>query len=342
MKKANKNGFGNNVGDVTNKCTGMYDVLAKFEKGTKEYEEMEYRIACMQGYQQEIIDSIKGIIPKQVPSHWYNYKELKIYHEDKLDDEGHLVRKKDDEETIKWKEFNRKLVSDKKPYFFIYNYDRLRKRYNKYIENNNTNCLIKFGMTVEELINKQNRNEDEEEFIKYYHLMMPVSMEKSLMNRLCWILEDEFKDLEKDIESKKFDYDFLKLNVKYSKKDKELINEIYKEYKKDIKMYMRSKHNSDEDNNRQVLVDKYRREIFEVCNNEDMVCDILLDICYNSNQSKQFVWDISGEVIINRLLKINNYSINIPTLTEEKTDTYWQGEYYEIRNIEIEKESEEI
>ena len=55
----------------------MYDILAKFEKGTKEYEEMLYRITCMQGYQQEIIDSCKGIIPKQVPKEWYDYRSVK-------------------------------------------------------------------------------------------------------------------------------------------------------------------------------------------------------------------------------------------------------------------------
>lgn len=37
--KANKNGFGNDVGSITNRCTAMFDILAKFEKGTKEYKE---------------------------------------------------------------------------------------------------------------------------------------------------------------------------------------------------------------------------------------------------------------------------------------------------------------
>ena len=71
---------------------------------------MEYRIACMQGYQQEIIDSIKGIIPKQVPSYWYNYKDVKVYHEDKIDKDGRIIKRKDDEKTIQWKIFNQKLI----------------------------------------------------------------------------------------------------------------------------------------------------------------------------------------------------------------------------------------
>ena len=55
----------------------MFDVLAKFEKDSPQYEEMIYRITCMQGYQQEIIDSCKGIIPKRVPKEWYSYKAVK-------------------------------------------------------------------------------------------------------------------------------------------------------------------------------------------------------------------------------------------------------------------------
>ena len=82
LQKANKNGFGNDVGKITNYCTAMYDVLAKFEKDSPEYKEMQYRITCMQGYQQEIIDSCKGIIPKKVPKEWYKSETVRINEDD--------------------------------------------------------------------------------------------------------------------------------------------------------------------------------------------------------------------------------------------------------------------
>ena len=53
LRKANKNGFGNDVGTITNRVTAMFDVLAQFEKETPEYEELMYRIYCGQAYQQE-------------------------------------------------------------------------------------------------------------------------------------------------------------------------------------------------------------------------------------------------------------------------------------------------
>ncbi len=54
--KANKDSFGSAIGSITNKGTAMYDVLAKFEKGSREYEEVSYRLYCMQDYQQAEID----------------------------------------------------------------------------------------------------------------------------------------------------------------------------------------------------------------------------------------------------------------------------------------------
>ena len=57
-----KNKVGNDVGLITNRCTAMFDVLAKFEKDSIEYKEMMYRISCMQGYQQEMLNGISGIM----------------------------------------------------------------------------------------------------------------------------------------------------------------------------------------------------------------------------------------------------------------------------------------
>lgn len=331
LKKANKNGFNNNVGRITNRCTNMYDVLSKFQKGSEEYNEMMYRITCMQGYQQEIIDSIKGIIPKEVPQEWYNYKAVKI-------------QKDEEENVINEKLHNQKLLANKKPYFFIYNYPKLMKKYKKYIESNNTNCLIKFGVTLDELLKSdlKNDNGEKEEFIKYYYLMMPVSIEKSLMNRLCWCVEEETKDIQLNINNNIFDYNFLKTNSSYSKSDKKEIGKIFKQYKKEVQNYLKTSNDEDdmEDNSVECIINKYQSEVFKICNDEDMVCDILIDICYSSNQSKQFMWDICGDVIVKRLLEINNNIINIPIVTQEITNTYWQGEYYKLKEIEYKEEKE--
>lgn len=54
--QSNFNGFGNNVGSITNRATAMFSVQAQFDKHSKEYKELEYRILCTQLYQQNEID----------------------------------------------------------------------------------------------------------------------------------------------------------------------------------------------------------------------------------------------------------------------------------------------
>ena len=54
--KSNFNGFGNSVGSITNRATAMLSVQARFDKHSKEYKELEYRILCTQLFQQNELD----------------------------------------------------------------------------------------------------------------------------------------------------------------------------------------------------------------------------------------------------------------------------------------------
>lgn len=58
IKKTNLNGMGNKVGTITNRVTTMIEILSHFEKGSKEYNELAYRIECGQLYQQDEIDEL--------------------------------------------------------------------------------------------------------------------------------------------------------------------------------------------------------------------------------------------------------------------------------------------
>lgn len=331
LRDSNKNGFYNNVGSVTNRCTGMYDVLATLEVGTPEYEVMMYRIVCMQGYQQEIIDSIKGIVPKEVPKHWYNYKELK-------------VQNTDSEELKKYKLEQLRLASIKKPYFFIYNYSHVMQKYKRYIDNCKTNSLIRYGLSIDELELKEDKSEEEIKFLKYYHLKMPVSLEKSTMNRICWSLEEEYKDLKFTIKHEDFDKNILKSGIKYSEELYIEIEQVYNKYKKAVKQYISTNQVTDKDEKRErrtAFVENFKEQVFKICNNEKMACDILIDMCY-AQSNKQFVWDVCGDVIVENLLEKNNYTISYP-VEDELGDIDWNGSKFKltskkIRDIEEEDE----
>ena len=50
--QSNINGFGNEIGKITNRITSMYEVRTKFDEDSREYEELTYRIQCGQLLQQ--------------------------------------------------------------------------------------------------------------------------------------------------------------------------------------------------------------------------------------------------------------------------------------------------
>ena len=287
----------------------------------KEFGGLVFRKHNISGYNfpefpQEVIDSKKGIIPKKVPSHWYNYKEVKI-------------KDTDSEEVVNQKLYNQKLLSDKKPYFFIYNYPTLMNKYKKYIRDCNTNCAIRFGLTVDELRLKENKSKEEFKFLKYYDMRMPISFEKSLMNRLCWILEKEFDEISTKYKNIGFDTSIIKTGIKYSNSLAEKIKEVYGKYSKAVreKFYV----GTENETSRPVFIESMKREIESVCTNDEMICEALIDICYINNSSKQFVWDMCGDVIVERLFRSNNHEFYIPKETLDiENSTLWQGKYYKL------------
>ena len=52
LVKSNINGFGDDIGKITNRITAMFDVRSRFAPGSAEYKELSYRIMCGQHFQQ--------------------------------------------------------------------------------------------------------------------------------------------------------------------------------------------------------------------------------------------------------------------------------------------------
>lgn len=54
--RSNIDSFGNEIGQTTNYITSMYEVMARYDPGSKEYTALDYRIKCGQLFQQNAID----------------------------------------------------------------------------------------------------------------------------------------------------------------------------------------------------------------------------------------------------------------------------------------------
>lgn len=196
IMKSNINSFGNAVGGVTNKITSMFEVQAKFPKGSREYNILDYRIKCGQLYQQNAIDKTKGIEAKPIPDTWYNWIANKL-----------SKAKDSDEKKDFW--INRKIIADKKPYFMQYIYPSERVELNNYKKKNNEKCLMRFRITLDELLQKENKTKEEERFIYCYYDRMPLGNAPCTINRICWKIEELFDGKYCNIESN-FDYSILK------------------------------------------------------------------------------------------------------------------------------------
>lgn len=309
LVQANKLSFGDEIGITTNHVTAMIERRAGFKKESREYDVLSYRIMCGQLYQQNSIDKAKGILAKSMPKYWYDKALLK-------------PKETDSYEELAQKEFNAKIVADKKPYFMRYVYPDLMAAYNKYVKDTDKKCIREFKMHIEDLILKEHKTEEEKNFAQYYEKLMPVGNNPCVVNRICRIIETQFKNfLKSRCKSSDFDYEILKSGVEYNKNDYNKIARIYEEYITETRLYNQliKTERPDKDDaalNRLIMQNRFKEECEKICPNEKELCDIILDVTYRTSKSKQFAWDICGETILDNLLRKNGHIIHYPCHVE--------------------------
>jgi hypothetical protein len=327
--KSEKQGFNDEIGSITNKGTGQKSMQAAYSEDSEEYKILGYRSICCVQLQQSKIDAVKGAWSRPAPKHWTDAKAIKIEDDDSEDVIARKVRDK-------------KLVV-KKPMFFIYNYDYLYKEYSKYVKNVNANAQLRFGKTLEVLLSSEEKTEEEHEFVENYNKYLPVDCSPGVINRICWKIEDEFKNMNV-LPNVDFDYHILTSGATYTKSEFKAIEEMYKEYVCTIrsikKRYAtRNDNGADDDmvSDLFLMRELWKEKCLGICNNEKVLTNILLEICYNSGNSKSMVWDICGEQIVQNLLEKNNYTFKIPT-KDKNGDIDFDGNKFSILEVKVDEE----
>lgn len=319
MIQANIDSFGDDIGKTTNRITSMFDVIAQFDKDSDEYRVLDYRIKCGQLYQQNAIDKAKGIIAKPMPKEWYDRNS----------------NRSSDIEDEDRRQFNLRILADKKPYFMRYIYPTMMRQYNTYIFNTEKKAIREFRLSVSELLAKkeEERTAEENEFVRYYYAKMPVGIHNCVMNRICRRFEEEFDGyIARNNTSSLFDYTIMKSGQDYTQTQRDAVMRLYLAYNRRVQDYMQyvKKERVDEDecaNQRMIMISEFKSECQAVCSNKQQLCDILLDICYQKEGSKQFVWDLASEEIIENLLIHNNYEIAYP-IRDEDGDVVFGGDRF--------------
>ena len=327
--QANIDSFGDDIGKTTNWITSMFDVQAQFQKGSKEYEELDYRIKCGQLFQQNAIDKAKGIIAKPMPREWHD---------------RHSVNMIEDADT---RRFYQKLVADKKPYFMRIIYPALMKQYNTYIKNTNKNAMREFQMTVDELmeIPASEQTERQKDFIRYYHSRMPVGNNDCVMNRICRRFEREFDGyLGRHNADTEFDYTIMKSDAEYSRSQFNAISKLYESYNKRLRNYavFASYERVDEYDTFSRMLEmrnEFIQECTKECPDRFALCNIVLDICYQKSSTKRFAWEMCGDEIIQNLLNRNGGIISYPTLDVDGDITFG-GNSFTVMKYRLEESDE--
>ncbi|MCI8339778.1 MAG: hypothetical protein HFH62_14065 [Lachnospiraceae bacterium] len=328
MVRANKLAFGDAIGTTTNRITAMVERQAMFEKDSEEYRTLDYRIKCGQHFQQTAIDKAKGIIAKPMPKYWYSAKECQKLPEGT-------------EEERHFKELCLRIVAEKKPYFLKYVYPDLMARWNKYQKDTNSKSIRMFQVPLSELLEKDEKTEDEQEFIQYYRKMMPAGDNPCTVNRIAWLFEHKFQPyLKEKTKNSHFDTAIIKSGVGYSKKDYQDIAKIKSEYDHAVKNFQqlagRQRLDKEEVSmSRNMMLMHFQSRCQEICPNSSELCDILIDLCYSSSKSKQFVWDICGDAIIRNLLEKKSGAINYPLLVESQGEFEFGGEEFIMKQKKL-------
>ena len=329
--QSNIDSFGDDIGKTTNWITTMFDVQSQYEPESEEYKVLDYRIKCGQLYQQNAIDKAKGIIAKPMPKEWYDRSANRI--KDDLSDE-----------EIKRKQFNLRILADKKPYFMRYIYPNLMNKYNTYIKNSNKKCMREFRQTIEELMKKAPNEitQAEYEFIDYYIQRIPVGMHPCVMNKICRRFEEEFDNyFIKNISEEDFDYSIMKSGQEYTATQYNAISKLYNQYTKRLQEYMQfsRRERIDEDESatkRSLMISDFKAECERLCSNAAQLCDIILDLCYSRSGSKQLCWDICSEEIIENLLNNNDNTICFPVQNDDGNIEFC-GKRFSLKSKEIHK-----
>lgn len=336
--QANKLAFNDDIGTITNRVTSMFSVQSRFQPESDEYKELEYRIMCGQNYQQNAIDRAKGIIAKSMPKDWYDPIACKI-----KDD--------DDEETIRHKEFYSRIIADRKPYFMTYVYPRLRTENNNYISNNNSGAIRRFGqygiMSVDDLARYEDKTPEMENYYHFYQKLLPVENSPCVVNRISRLFESEFKNylsriskLVREIPDLQFDYRIYKTDAAYSKGTYARVLDIYNEYNRRVQKYQQRKRTEKLDRfdnwiQHQALIDYFKSECFKVCPNGEELANIVLDICYTKESSKQFAWDVCGSIFVETILRNNDNVVQYPECIEDEGDFTYFGRNFKMKTKTI-------
>lgn len=324
----NKRSFKSKVGSITNIGTAMLNLQSNFDANSEEWHELEKRIICIQHFQQLSIDSVKnGFKMTPMNSQWNTLQAC-------LPSDG------DDVETAALKDFNKQICAYRKPYFFIYRYNSTKAEYDKYIKKVDTKLKQRYHISLNELLTSDELSEELELERRYFYNKCPVDMSPGTINRISWAVTKKFDDFN-SLPTTSFDKEIIKSGVKYDIQYYYQVRDVYKEYKSNIANLVKKTKTDEIDEETDGMLNKsmidfvFKAKFAEVCPDEKILCDILIDLLYDKPNAKGVVWDMCGDVIIENLLQKSGGVLTYPEKASENGEFVCCRHSFRMKQINI-------
>ncbi len=340
LHEVDKKAFGNNIGTITNIATSYMSMLPLYDVESDEYLEIQKRIKLCRYLQGCEIDKAKGIVADTIPPEWEKIQEIN-------------ENMSNYEKTSA--EFNNKLIASRHPYFFRYRYSKDKANIEKYNFNHNENCLVKFGMSINDMIISADTKEKIEYLNDIYFKFYPLIRSDSEMNRLCRHMELATNDIKpKTYKAKKLYSQMFTPSNSIDYTDKNTYNEkiikLLKEYCKHLYDIRRNHtimmQNENLKGNEYISLEKYcsylKQEVIGKANehikgiSEQELSNYAIYLGYveDVKGGSDLLWRIFGDGLIKNIVQRTNGIIKIPVRDENGSIEYL-GSKYAMMEVEL-------
>lgn len=324
LYKHDMKGFNTKVGFLTNISTTMYAMLNLFSGSSLEYQMLENRLKQCRKEQGAIIDSQKGLEIRPIPVHWTNW----------IKNSGSVVEM---QEKI---DFYNSIIIDKRPYFFRYLYPDYNKKFVNYEIFYKTHCVIHFGKSLSEVVDKP-VSDKELEIEEKYSRYSPLINTPCLMNNLCHYLEKNIKEIKDDFSgiASEENIKILKnLNIPVDADKLKLVDTLFRIYKSEKRNFASMKNSNGEELYK--TLEQYnkhiRQEAFKISSDIQELANLSIILTYEAypSDSKSFVWNVFSEGILKNIEMNRQEQLYIPFLDTEGSIEFL-GKRYSNHHIEI-------
>lgn len=328
--KSDLKSFNSTIGQTTNYSTKFFSMLCNYKEDSREYQELEHRIKLLRRYIGDSIDMAKGIQIKPFPKLWKSWVKF---------------NNKDTEEIKKEKWFYNNLVAKKKPYFFIYVYDDLKTEHKQYIRLKDRECRDIFGCKIRELKEKEDKTQEEKNFLKSYYNKMPVTKTNCIVNKLAWMIEDierNYKYNKNESPNEELFELYIDKDIEFNKKKYNKVADICLKYNKALKnkviQYMVEDNYEEQDDEDFTILgidnlkDMVSNDLLKICPNQSELTNYIVRLCYkdNLNVNRAVLYDLGIDGLIENIKK-NSFQAHI--VVEDENGQEYLGKKYSLKDV---------